>query len=351
MAQNPSLRPEEAYDAIDALVADGTTPTHQAVRERVGGRGSPPVISRYINEWYAANGPAFAAKAIAERDRKPAADLAAKVRQAVDEASQVVSAAELERQTLLDRREEQLQEGHQALEMRERSLLEQSEKLADREAHLERLISELRADKTSLTEQLDQTQSKVDLLNAELQRVHERHAAIRLDADAARDALVSQVASFEVRVAELAAREQAAKHIADAAGEAERKALDALSAWNESEQMSRQQAAEALERAVQQNRELISSFRADLARVVAESSSREEAKAAKLRAALQELSATKEKVAGMEARVELLAETQANLTAVKGERDMAQATVRELAASLRELARSRTGDAAANAEE
>lgn len=351
MAQNPSLRPDEAYEAIESLVADGVTPTHQAVRERVGGRGSPPVISRYINEWYAANGPAFAAKVMAERDRKPAADLAAKVRQAVDEASQVVSAAELERQALLDRREEQLQEGHRALDMRERSLLEQSEKLADREGQLERLISELRADKALLTEQLDRKQSKVDLLSAELQRVHEGQAAIRLDADATRDALVSQVASLEVRVAELAAREQAAKHVAAAAGEAERKALDALSAWNESEQMRRQQAAEAMERAVQQNMELIASFRADLARVVAESSSREEVKAAALRAALQDLSAAKEKVAGMEARVALLAETQATLSAVKGERDMAQTTVVELAASLRELARSRTGDAAANAEE
>ncbi|WP_407502968.1 DNA-binding protein [Xanthomonas euvesicatoria] len=351
MAQNPSLRPDEAYEAIESLVAEGVTPTHQAVRERVGGRGSPPVISRYINEWYAANGPAFASKIVAERDRKPAADLAAKVRQAVDEAAQVVSAAELERRTSLDRREQQLQEAQLALDMRERSLLEQSEKLADREASVERLITELRADKASLSDQLRQAQSEVALLNAELRRAHEGHAASRLDADTTRDQLLAQVASLGVRVAELAAREQSAKQATEAAREAEQKALDALSAWNESEQIRRQQAAEAVERAVQQNMELIASFRADLARVVAESSSREEVKAAELRAALQELTDAKVKVAGMEARVELLAETQSTLSAVKGERDMAQTTVRELAASLRELSRSRTGDAAANAEE
>ncbi|MDH0740917.1 DNA-binding protein [Stenotrophomonas maltophilia] len=346
MAQNPSLRPDEAYEAIESLVADGVTPTHQAVRERVGGRGSPPVISRYINEWYAANGPAFASKILAERDRKPAADLAAKVRQAVDEAAQVVSAAELERRTSLDRREQQLQEAQLALDMREGSLLEQSEKLADREANLERLISELRADKASLSAQLERSQSEVGQLNAELHRVHEGEAASRLEADATRDKLLAQVASLEVRVAELAAREQSAKQATEAAREAEQKALDAVSAWNESEQVRRQMAAEALERAVVLNTQLSAAFRADLDRVITESSSREQAKAAELRAALQELNAAKEKIAGMEARVELLAETQANLSAAKAERDMAQNTVRELVSSLRELAKSTTNEAA-----
>ncbi|UXF74721.1 DNA-binding protein (plasmid) [Stenotrophomonas maltophilia] len=345
MAQNPSLRPDEAYAAIDSLVGDGVTPTHQAVRERVGGRGSPPVISRYINEWYAANGPAFASKVVAERDRKPAADLAAKVRQAVDEAAQIVSAAELERRNSLDRREQQLKEAQLAVDMRERSLLEQSEKLADREANLERLISELRADKASLSARLERSHSEVGQLNAELHRVHEGDAASRLEADATRDKLLAQVASLGVRVAELAAQVQSAKQATEAAREAEQKALDALSAWNESEQVRRQMAAEALERALVLNTQLSAAFRADLDRVMTESSSREQAKAAELRTALQELSAAKEKIAGLEACAELLAEAQSNLSAVKAERDMAQTTIRELVSSLRELADSRTNEA------
>ncbi|MCC8799102.1 DNA-binding protein [Xanthomonas euvesicatoria] len=346
MAQKPSLRPDEAYEAIESLVADGVTPTHQAVRERVGGRGSPPVISRYINEWYAANGPAFASKVVAERDRKPAADLAAKVRQAVDEAAQVVSAAELERRTSLDRREQQLQEAQLVLEIRERSLLEQSEKLADREASVERLIAELRADKASLSDQLQQTQSEVGRLNAELHRAHEVRAASRLEADATREKLLAQVASLEVRFAELAAREQSAKQAAEAAREAEQKALDALSAWNESEQVHRQMANAAVERVAALNAQLSGAFRTDLERIMTASSSREQAKAAELRTALQELNAAKEKIAGLETRSELLAEVQANLSAAKAERDMAQATVRELAASLGELAKPRMDGAA-----
>ena len=348
MAQNPSLRPEEAYEAIESLVADGVTPTHQAVRERVGGRGSPPVISRYIKEWYAANGPAFASKVVAERDRKPAADLAAKVRQAVDEAAQVVSAAELERRTSLDRREQQLQEAQLSLDMRELSLLEQSEKLADREASVERLIAELRADKASLSDQLQQTQSEVGRLNAELHRAHEVHAVSRLEADATREKLLAQVASLEVQVAELVAREQSAKQAAETAREAEQKALDALSTWNESEQVHRQMANAAVERVAVLNTQLSGAFRTDLERIMTASSSREQAKAADLRAALQELNAAKERIAGLESRAELLAAVQSQLAAVQAERDKAQAAVIDLVASLKELAKPDAGSRAAD---
>lgn len=335
MAQTPSLRPEEAYEAIESLVAEGVPPTHLAVRDRVGGRGSHPVISRYISDWYSKNGPTFAAKVVAARKHDPVADVVAQMKQAGVEAAKIVSDEERKRREALERREEQLQEAQLALDMRERSLLEQSEKLADREASVERLIAELRADKASLSDQLQQTHSEVGRLNAELHRAHEVHAASRLDADATRDKLLAQVASLEVRVAELAAREQSAKQAAEAAREAEQKALDALSAWNESEQVHRQIANAAVERVAALNTQLSGAFRTDLERIMTASSSREQAKAAELRAALQELTAAKEKIAGLETRSELLAEVQANLSAAKAERDMAQATVRELVDSLK----------------
>lgn len=346
MAQTPSLRPEEAYEAIESLLAEGVPPTHLAVRDRVGGRGSHPVISRYISDWYSKNGPTFAAKVVAARQHDPVADVVGQMRQAAVEAANIVSDEERKRREALERREEQLQEAQQAMEMRERSLLEQSEKLADREASLERLIAELRADKASLSDQLHQAQSQVGLLNAELHRAHEGHAANGLEADATRDKLLAQVASLEVRVAELAAREQSAKQAADVAREAEQKALDALSAWNESEHVRRQQAAEALERAVHQNTQLTTSFRADLERVMAESSSREQTLAAELRAALLELSSAKEKVAGLESHRELLATVKAQLAAVQAERDKAQATVLDLVASLKELTKQDAGSRA-----
>ncbi|MDO7931557.1 DNA-binding protein [Xanthomonas euvesicatoria pv. eucalypti] len=346
MAQTPSLRPEEAYEAIESLVAEGLPPTHLAVRDRVGGRGSHPVISRYISDWYSKNGPTFAAKVVAARQHDPVADVVAQMKQAGVEAAKIVSDEERKRREALERREEQLQETQLALDMRERSLLEQSEKLADREASVERLIAELRADKASLSDQLQQTQSEVGRLNAELHRAHEAHAASRLEADASREKLLAQVASLEVRVAELAAREQSAKQAAEAAREAEQKALDALSAWNESEQVHRQMANAAVERVAALNTQLSGAFRTDLERIMTASSSREQAKAAELRAALQELNAAKEKIAGLETRSELLAEVQANLSAAKAERDMAQATVRELVASLGELAKPRMDDAA-----
>lgn len=346
MAQTPSLRPEEAYEAIESLVAEGVPPTHLAVRDRVGGRGSHPVISRYISDWYSKNGPTFAAKVVAARQHDPVADVVAQMKQAGVEAAKIVSDEERKRREALERREEQLQEAQLALDMRERSLLEQSEKLADREASVERLIAELRADKASLSDQLQQTHSEVGRLNAELHRAHEVHAASRLEADATREKLLAQVASLEVRVAELAAREQSAKQAAEAAREAEQKALDALSAWNESEQVHRQMANAAVERVAGLNTQLSAAFRTDLERIMTASSNREQAKAAELRAALQELNAAKEKIAGLETRSELLAEVQANLSAAKAERDLAQATVRELAASLGELAKPRMDDAA-----
>lgn len=347
MAQTPSLRPEEAYAAIEALLAAGVPPTHLAVREHVGGRGSHPVISRYISEWYSENGPTFAAKVLATRQHNPVADVAAQMLQAGVDAAKIVSDAHRERGEALDRREEQLQEAQQAMEMRERSLLEQSEKLADREASLERLIAELRADKASLSDQLHQTQSQVGMLNAELHRAHEGHAANGLEADATRDKLLAQVASLEVRVADLAAREQFARQAADVAREAEQKALAALSAWNESEHVRRQQAAEALERAVHQNTQLTTSFRADLERVMAESSGREQAQAAELQAALRELSSAKEKVVGLESHVEVLATVKAQLAAVQDERDKAQAAVLDLVASLKQLTKQHAGSRAA----
>lgn len=165
MAQNPSLRPDEAYEAIESLVADGATPTHQAVRERVGGRGSPPVISRYINEWYAENGPAFAAKLVATRRDKPATTLAEQMMETAGRAAKLVSDAERERQEALDQRAAHLHEAEQALGGRELALLQQQEKLADRELEQAHLIAELRNDKSTLTAGL--TQAREDRLLAE----------------------------------------------------------------------------------------------------------------------------------------------------------------------------------------
>ena len=165
MAQNPSLRPDEAYQAIESLVADGATPTHQAVRERVGGRGSPPVISRYINEWYAENGPAFAAKLVATRRDKPATTLAEQMMETAGRAAKLVSDAERERQEALDQRAAHLHEAEQALAGRELALLQQQEKLADRELEQAHLIAELRNDKSTMAAGL--TQAREDRLQAE----------------------------------------------------------------------------------------------------------------------------------------------------------------------------------------
>lgn len=165
MAQISSLQADEVYLAIESLIAEGIAPIQQAVRERLGGRGSPPVISRYIAQWYAEHGAVFAAKVEVTRKNKPATTLAEQMMETAGKAAKLVSDAERERQEALDLRAANLHEAEQALAGREIALLQQQERLADRELEQTHLIAELRNDKSSLAAGL--AQAREDRLYAE----------------------------------------------------------------------------------------------------------------------------------------------------------------------------------------
>lgn len=165
MAQVSSLQTDEVYLAIESLIAEGIAPIQQAVRERLGGRGSPPVISRHIAQWYAEHGPVFAAKVGIARKNKPATTLAEQMMETAGKAAKLVSDAERERQEALDQRAAHLRDAEQALAAREQALLQQQERLTDRELEQAHLIAELRNDKSTLTAGL--AQAREDRLNAE----------------------------------------------------------------------------------------------------------------------------------------------------------------------------------------
>lgn len=167
MAQVSSLRVDEVHQAIESLLAEGIVPTQQAVRERVGGRGSPPVISRHIAQWYAEHGQDYAAKVDVTRKNKPASSLAQEMMETAGKAAKLVSDAERERQEVLDQRAAHLHEAEQALAGRELALLQQQEKLADRELEQAHLIAELRNDKSTMAAGL--AQAREDRLHAEAQ--------------------------------------------------------------------------------------------------------------------------------------------------------------------------------------
>lgn len=143
MGRVTSLTEAEAFGAIRALLEAGTYPTAAALREQLGGRGSPVVLQRFLADWYATHGPELAQKAAAHRP-DPAGGLRAQLQALTKEAMAEVDAAQAERVAALDRRQAALEEREARVEAREADLEVRTRRLDDREMAQAELLQELR---------------------------------------------------------------------------------------------------------------------------------------------------------------------------------------------------------------
>lgn len=101
MAESSRITSTEVFDAIEKLLAAGQPPTHMSVREMLGGRGSGPVLSKFIARWFEEHGAEFFIKVGDARSRKPITDIGSQIRHAAEQAAQVLSEAERQRQEAL----------------------------------------------------------------------------------------------------------------------------------------------------------------------------------------------------------------------------------------------------------
>ncbi|MEQ7884131.1 DNA-binding protein [Xanthomonas hortorum] len=273
MAQVSSLRVDEVHQAIESLLAEGIVPTQQAVRERVGGRGSPPVISRHIAQWYAEHGQDFAAKVDVTRKNKPASSLAQEMMETAGKAAKLVSDAERERQEVLDQRAAQLHEAEQALAGRELALLQQQEKLADRELEQAHLVAELRNDKAGLQVQVQHLADTLEAARHAMSKADAVAHSQAKDAQQAAAAAAQQLAEASAHVEHLRARLTEIAGERDAARDAESRALAALQQRDEAEREAQMRANDLLARANEANAQCRQEFLqqlADQARLSAE---------------------------------------------------------------------------------
>ena len=198
MGRESPLKQEEIYEAIVRLVAGGTYLTHAALREALGGRGSPILLQRHLKAWYATHGPRFADKVTAAQNSS-APDTS-------------VLKLEIERLTAksLQHLESQQAERISAIEAHEAVLIARERQLEEREVGQRELIDHLRSeaaqamtakdqalvDLATKAQQLAEAVTRADALKAELSVLQE------LDRDIA--GLQEQLAT----AAELLQREQ-----------------------------------------------------------------------------------------------------------------------------------------------
>ena len=143
MGRVTMLKEDEVFAAIGALITAGIYPTAAALREQLGGRGSPVVLQRFLADWYAANGPELAQKAAARRP-DPAGGLRAQLQALTKEAMAEVDAAQADRVAALDRRHAELEDRESRVEAREADLEARTRRLDDREMAQAELLQELR---------------------------------------------------------------------------------------------------------------------------------------------------------------------------------------------------------------
>jgi len=252
------------------------------------------------------------------------------MRQMLKDAERQVSDAERDRKATLDAREQQLQELAVLFESREAALIAAQSKLADREAEQAHLLAELRSDKASLANQLQQARE-------------ENWQHDRLDADAATSSQIAELREkcghFNARVIGLEAELHQANErysnailAADHARAAQSQALAALAKREAAEGEARQQLHEQLSKLGEANTMLQRDF-ADRHTALSESAAERERS---LRAQLQQ---TAEALVVSDQRSAVLAQELKSVAHHAAERDAARGQVEALTAALSELAR------------
>ncbi|MEB1409580.1 DNA-binding protein (plasmid) [Xanthomonas campestris pv. campestris] len=179
MVESSRITSTEVFDAIEKLLAAGQAPTHMSVRKVLGSRGSGPVLSKFIARWFEEHGAEFFIKVDDARSRKPITDIGAQIRHAAEQAAQVLSDAERQRQEALCAREAAAEQRSVMLDAKEEALFAEQAKMAERASEQERLIHELQSDKTNLVSRLDQARLDRLQVESELRELSSAIAGVR----------------------------------------------------------------------------------------------------------------------------------------------------------------------------
>lgn len=222
MANTTNITRADAFAAIEALISSGQAPTHISLRSGLGGRGSGPVLSRFIADWFAAYGMDIIPRVAAARAQHPTRQLAAtlaaseQIKAAAEEAARVISDAEQARIRELDTRDAALTERELRLDERERA---QAEWIADLQARLAQAEQQRETTAThadALAHQLTAARTAGDACTEALTHVREELEALRSAAEitsqgkAAAEARAAAVESERDRLLEQLANDRSA---------------------------------------------------------------------------------------------------------------------------------------------
>jgi colicin import membrane protein len=266
MGRLTQLTESEVFGVIRALLDDGSYPTAAAVRERLGGRGSPVVLQRFLADWYREHGPLLAQKA--STHRPAASGLRAHLHALTQEAMAEVDAAQASRVAELDRRHAELDEREARLLALTADLEARSRQLEDRgSAQLEML--------NQLKDQLSQAFTGLkDLADLRVELVTTREAR-----DHSQSLLVARTQERDLALTSRSQLEAALRHAHDDLALGHAAHTEALvSLANAREQLAEQQALyRSHQTALVERNAAVAALEARLA---AESASRREAEVA-----------------------------------------------------------------------
>lgn len=193
MARPSTIKQDEVFAAVHALVAAGTYPNPGNVRLALGNRGSPPVLQRHIGAWYEEFGPELARKAVAKPPASATGALQAELRRLTQQAAAEMDAVHAKRTEDLDARERALAVREAALSGREDSLADAAARLDERELGQQQLIQEIQTSSAAAI------QAKEDAVTA-LAAAQARNEALAHRCDTA-EAAASAASELERRLA------------------------------------------------------------------------------------------------------------------------------------------------------
>lgn len=234
MSRVTSLVDVEVFGAIRALLEQGAYPTAAALREQLGGRGSPVVLQRFLADWYRDHGPLLAQKAAAHRPAATAG-LRSQMQALAKEAMAEVDAAQAVRVAELDRRQAELNELEASVSAVKADLDARTRRLDDREMAQAELLQELQSQLVRAAEAAGVTvmasaERRLSALEAQLAQTRidvQSFADLRVELASTREARDHAQALLAMRTQERDAAtkaraqlEAALKHAQDAAAAA-----------------------------------------------------------------------------------------------------------------------------------
>lgn len=155
MPTETQLSQETAFAAITEILGVGEFPSVTRVRQRLGGKGSNPVLQRFLDAWFRANGAAAAGQARAAVPTLDPSQVRAQIEAVTSKALQDFEAAQAARIAELDDRQARLDAG-------ERDLLDRTNRQAALEAAHEELLAVLRGEVAAAIEAVELERQRAD---------------------------------------------------------------------------------------------------------------------------------------------------------------------------------------------